>query len=105
MEHCNPQQREEMLQKILPELLTTAFDMYGTQSLQKMMPFLTERQVTSYYRCISAQYPQLDRLGSFIFARKCHFIDKTQQGQLPYTILPGSSSTQTQSVDIRFCKR
>jgi len=33
------------LQKILPELLTTAFDMYGTQSMQKMMPFLTETQI------------------------------------------------------------
>lgn len=47
MEHCDPPQREKVISKILPELMTTAFDMYGTQSLQKMMPFLTESQINA----------------------------------------------------------
>jgi len=47
MEHCDPQQREKVITKILPDLMPTAFDMYGTQSLQKMMPFLTESQINA----------------------------------------------------------
>jgi len=47
MEHCEPQEREKVIAKILPDMMPTAFDMYGTQSLQKMMPFLTESQITS----------------------------------------------------------
>ncbi len=45
MEHCDSSQRENVIDSILPELLPTAFDMYGTQSMQKMMPYLTETQV------------------------------------------------------------
>jgi len=47
MEHCDSQQREKVIEKILPDMMQTAFDMYGTQSLQKMMPFLTESQINS----------------------------------------------------------
>jgi hypothetical protein len=31
----------------MPQLNQVAFDMYGTQSMQKMMPMLTEEQVTN----------------------------------------------------------
>ncbi|PRP87418.1 hypothetical protein PROFUN_00629 [Planoprotostelium fungivorum] len=45
MEHCSVQQREQIIRKIINDLLPTAFDMYGTQSMQKMMPYLTEPQI------------------------------------------------------------
>jgi uncharacterized membrane-anchored protein YjiN (DUF445 family) len=46
MENIDTNQREEVIKKILPEMMTIAFDMYGTQSLQKMMPFLNDSQLT-----------------------------------------------------------
>jgi len=45
IERCDNAQREKVVSKIVPDLLSIAFDMYGTQSLQKMMPFLTESQI------------------------------------------------------------
>jgi len=45
MEHCDNVQKEQIVKKIVDDLLPTAFDMYGTQSMQKMMPFLTEPQI------------------------------------------------------------
>jgi len=45
IERCDTAQREKVVSKILQDLLSIAFDMYGTQSLQKMMPFLTENQI------------------------------------------------------------
>jgi len=47
MEHCDSSQREKIVKKIIPDIMTVAFDMYGTQSLQKMMPFLSEEQIDS----------------------------------------------------------
>lgn len=49
MEHSDPQQRDPILNKILGDVLTIAFDMYGTQSLQKMIPFLNETQVSNLF--------------------------------------------------------
>ncbi len=45
MEHGSSAQREQVLTKIQGKLLDVAFDMYGSQSLQKIMPYLTEAQV------------------------------------------------------------
>jgi len=36
VEHCSVEQREELLMKILPEINTVAFDMYGTQSMKRL---------------------------------------------------------------------
>jgi len=47
MEHSDTQQREKVIAKILPDIMSTAFDMYGTQSLQKMIPCLSESQTES----------------------------------------------------------
>jgi len=47
------------LLKILPDILTIAFDMYGTQSLQKMMPFLTELQIESVIGALKPSAIQL----------------------------------------------
>lgn len=49
MEHCDNAQRETLLQRILPEISTAAFDMYGTQSLQKIMPLLSDQQVSQNF--------------------------------------------------------
>jgi len=45
MEFCDPHQRSIVIDKILLNLLTIAFDMYGTQSMQKTMPFFTDAQI------------------------------------------------------------
>jgi len=45
IERCDNIQREKVVAKILQDVLTIAFDMYGTQSLQKMIPFLSETQI------------------------------------------------------------
>lgn len=45
VEHADDKQRDAMVKKILPDLLTTALDMYGTQSMQKMIPYLTPSQI------------------------------------------------------------
>lgn len=47
IENCDPQQREKVVDRILPEIVQTTSDMYGTQSLQKIMPFLNETQIQS----------------------------------------------------------
>eukprot|EP01118_Nematostelium_gracile_P005502 TRINITY_DN1742_c0_g1_i1.p1 TRINITY_DN1742_c0_g1~~TRINITY_DN1742_c0_g1_i1.p1 ORF type:complete len:616 (+),score=157.55 TRINITY_DN1742_c0_g1_i1:232-2079(+) len=46
MENIDEEQRGEVVKRILPEMMNIAFDMYGTQSLQKMMPFLNDTQIT-----------------------------------------------------------
>jgi len=38
------EQREQIVLKIVPDLTTISFDMYGTQSMQKIMPILTPSQ-------------------------------------------------------------
>jgi len=45
VERCDAQQRESVIQKILTDIPAAAFDMYGTQSMQKIMPLLTESQI------------------------------------------------------------
>jgi len=52
MEHCDVQQREKVIEKILPDIMSTAFDMYGTQSLQKMIPCLSESQTNSIIKTL-----------------------------------------------------
>ena len=45
VEYCDTTQRESLLKRIVPDISTAAFDMYGTQSLQKILPLLEENQV------------------------------------------------------------
>jgi len=45
VECCDQEQRNKLLLRILPELSNSAFDMYGTQSMQKIMPFLSDEQI------------------------------------------------------------
>jgi hypothetical protein len=45
MECGSAPQRAKVLSKIHPEVLPAAFDMYGSQSLQKIMPYLSDQQV------------------------------------------------------------
>ena len=45
MEYCNEKQREAVIEKILPDLVTISFDMYGTYAVQKMIEYLNETQV------------------------------------------------------------
>jgi len=52
MECGTSAQRLKILQKIQPDILNAAFDMYGSQSLQKMMPFLTDQQIEKVIDCL-----------------------------------------------------
>jgi len=45
VEYCDTTQRESLLKRIVPDISTAAFDMYGTQSLQKILPLLEENQI------------------------------------------------------------
>jgi len=45
IEYCELSQKESAIQQIIPELLSVAVDMYGTQSLQKIMPYLEPSQI------------------------------------------------------------
>jgi len=54
MEHCDSSQREKIVKKIIPDIMSVAFDMYGTQSLQKMMPFLSEEQIDSVIEALKS---------------------------------------------------
>jgi hypothetical protein len=67
VEHCDTQQLDQIVKKITPELLQTAFDMYGTQSLQKMMPFLSESQVRRVLLATFRCFPSCFRKRSLPF--------------------------------------
>jgi hypothetical protein len=45
IEHATAEQKEKAIQRIVPDLMTVAVDMYGTQSLQKAMPYLDNSQI------------------------------------------------------------
>jgi len=44
IEQCDADQRNRAIQSILPELNTTALNIYGTQSLQKIISYLSEHE-------------------------------------------------------------
>jgi hypothetical protein len=45
LEHCTNQQKDKAIQRILPDLLSVAVDLNGTQSLQKIKHYLDRSQL------------------------------------------------------------
>jgi hypothetical protein len=49
IEHADNQQKQRAILQIIPDLYPVAVDMYGTQSLQKMMQHLETAQVITLF--------------------------------------------------------